>query len=360
VANPRIDELRRKLEKDPGSRLFAQLAEELRKEGQLIDAMRVCREGLARHPNYPSARMTLGRCLIDSGDPAGARAEFVAVLAAAPDNLLAARLLGDCHEALADWPAAVTTLEAALALAPGDRQLATRLEAARAHAANAERPQAPLPVLEFVDEPNALSLDTWELAAPSPDPQAVRDTPTSAPEAHVSATAQAFAREGEMQFDFEEPEPAPVAEAPVPGVDAPFTVAQGGASFTAPDDRAAGAAGPARDAVTGAPRAPAVHEDRALPAAGVPSPDAADSLAQDVLASVTLAELYHQQGALDRAAATYRLVLNRDPGNTRALERLAAVEAQQAAVGPLEPRERLLRTIERLERFSVAAQAERS
>ena len=32
--NPRIAELRKKLEKDPGSRLFAQLAEELRKEGR--------------------------------------------------------------------------------------------------------------------------------------------------------------------------------------------------------------------------------------------------------------------------------------------------------------------------------------
>ena len=32
AGNPRIDELRKKVDKDPGSRLFAQLAEELRAE----------------------------------------------------------------------------------------------------------------------------------------------------------------------------------------------------------------------------------------------------------------------------------------------------------------------------------------
>ena len=69
--NPRIEDLRRRLEKEPGSRIFAQLAEELRKEGDFAEAIRVSRSGLAQHPSYPSARMTLGRALFDSGDLAG-------------------------------------------------------------------------------------------------------------------------------------------------------------------------------------------------------------------------------------------------------------------------------------------------
>ena len=64
--NPRVEELRRRLEKDPSSRVFAQLAEELRKEGEFEDAIRVSRDGLEKHPFYPSARMTLGRALFDS------------------------------------------------------------------------------------------------------------------------------------------------------------------------------------------------------------------------------------------------------------------------------------------------------
>ena len=45
VADSRIDDLRRRLERDPGSRLFAQLAEEHRKAGELAEAIRVARGG---------------------------------------------------------------------------------------------------------------------------------------------------------------------------------------------------------------------------------------------------------------------------------------------------------------------------
>jgi len=100
--NPRIDELRKRLDKEPASRLFAQLAEELRKEGELAEAIRICREGLQKHPNYPSARMTLGRALLDTKDLSAARTEFEAVLKAAPDNILASRFLAECHEGLGD------------------------------------------------------------------------------------------------------------------------------------------------------------------------------------------------------------------------------------------------------------------
>lgn len=97
VKNPRIEELRRRLEKDPASRIFAQLAEELRKEGEFEEAVRISREGLQKHPFYPSARMTLGRALLDSGDLEAAKTEFEAVLQGAPDNLLARRFLEECQ-----------------------------------------------------------------------------------------------------------------------------------------------------------------------------------------------------------------------------------------------------------------------
>src|SRR5712692_6784274 len=95
--NPRIEELRRRLEKDRASRVFAQLAEELRKEGELEEAIRISREGLQKHPFYPSARMTLGRALVDSGDLEAAKTEFETVLQGAPDNLLARRFLEECQ-----------------------------------------------------------------------------------------------------------------------------------------------------------------------------------------------------------------------------------------------------------------------
>jgi predicted Zn-dependent protease len=123
VADTRIDELRRRLERDPGSRLFAQLAEELRKGGELGEAIRVARAGLAVNPAYPSARLTLGRALLDSGDATGARAELESALRDAPDNIQASRHLAQAREQLGDLKGAADQYRKTLLMAPDDRQL---------------------------------------------------------------------------------------------------------------------------------------------------------------------------------------------------------------------------------------------
>ena len=95
--NPRIDEHRRRVEKDPSSIAFAQLAEEYRRNRDYLQAVNVCRDGLARHPGYLSAQVTLGRALMELGQIAEARKELKAVLAVAPDNLAAIRAMADLH-----------------------------------------------------------------------------------------------------------------------------------------------------------------------------------------------------------------------------------------------------------------------
>ena len=85
----RLDELRRRVEKDPASIAFAPFAEELRKAGEHDEAVRVCRAGLEYHPAYLSAHVTLGRALIELQQYTEAQKEFEYVLLAAPDNLLA-------------------------------------------------------------------------------------------------------------------------------------------------------------------------------------------------------------------------------------------------------------------------------
>jgi tetratricopeptide (TPR) repeat protein len=91
----RIDDLRRRLQKDPASILFAQLAEEHRRTGDFETAIRICRSGLALHPAYLSARVTLGRALIEVGQLDDAAGELRHVLRIAPDNLAASRALDD-------------------------------------------------------------------------------------------------------------------------------------------------------------------------------------------------------------------------------------------------------------------------
>lgn len=94
----RIDELRRRVQNDPASIAFAQLAEEYRRSGQTEEAVRICRDGLTRHPGYLSARVTLGRALLDLGQLGEARGEFEFVVAEAAENLAAVRGLAEiCH-----------------------------------------------------------------------------------------------------------------------------------------------------------------------------------------------------------------------------------------------------------------------
>jgi tetratricopeptide (TPR) repeat protein len=83
--------LRRRVVNDPASLAFAQLAEELRRSGELDEAVRIARAGLERHPGYLSARATLGQALLQLGRLDEAEAELQQVLHVAPDNLLAVR-----------------------------------------------------------------------------------------------------------------------------------------------------------------------------------------------------------------------------------------------------------------------------
>jgi tetratricopeptide (TPR) repeat protein len=94
----RIEDLRRRILKDPASIAFAQLAEEHRRAGQFEEAVHVSRAGLAQHPAYLSARITLGRALLEMGRYDEAAAEFEYVLKAAPDNLTAVRELADIQQ----------------------------------------------------------------------------------------------------------------------------------------------------------------------------------------------------------------------------------------------------------------------
>jgi tetratricopeptide (TPR) repeat protein len=116
----RIDALRRRLQKDPGSIAFAQLAEEYRRAGRFQDAIDVCVAGLARHPGYLSARVTLGRALLEVGDIDGAQHELNDVLRVAPDNLSAIRGIAEVHRKKGEIPEALAQFRSAFEMASPD------------------------------------------------------------------------------------------------------------------------------------------------------------------------------------------------------------------------------------------------
>ena len=116
----RIEALRKRLQKDPGSIAFAQLAEEYRRAGRFHDSIDVCRAGLARHPGYLSARVTLGRALLEIGDIGSAQHELNDVLRVAPDNLSAIRGIAEVHRKKGEIPEALEQFRSAFEMASPD------------------------------------------------------------------------------------------------------------------------------------------------------------------------------------------------------------------------------------------------
>jgi tetratricopeptide (TPR) repeat protein len=121
--NPRIEELRRRVQKDEASIAFAQLAEEYRRAGRFQEAIDTCRSGLTHHPGYLSAHVTLGRALIETGELQSAQDELTRVLAAAPENLAALRGLAEIHHRRGELQQALDYYRSALELARHDPDL---------------------------------------------------------------------------------------------------------------------------------------------------------------------------------------------------------------------------------------------
>jgi tetratricopeptide (TPR) repeat protein len=121
--NSRLDDLRRRVQLDPSSIAFAQLAEEYRRSAMFQEAVDVCRAGLAVHPAYLSARVTLGRALVELQLFEEAQQELEFVLQSAPENLAAIRGLADVHHRRGALPEALAQYRAALAIARHDPDL---------------------------------------------------------------------------------------------------------------------------------------------------------------------------------------------------------------------------------------------
>jgi tetratricopeptide (TPR) repeat protein len=119
----RLEDLRRRVEKDPSSIAFAQLAEEYRRAAMFQEAVDVCRAGLTVHPSYLSARVTLGRALLELQQFDDAQHELEHVLQSAPENLAAIRGLADIFHRQGALAEALVQYRAALAIARHDPDL---------------------------------------------------------------------------------------------------------------------------------------------------------------------------------------------------------------------------------------------
>ena len=120
----RLEELKRRVDSDPASIAFASLAEEYRRAARFDEAVEASRAGLRFHPTYVSARVTLGRSLMELALYDQAERELHVVARSTPDNLAARRALGDLYWRQGELVRALEQLRLASGLAPGDGELA--------------------------------------------------------------------------------------------------------------------------------------------------------------------------------------------------------------------------------------------
>jgi tetratricopeptide (TPR) repeat protein len=117
-----------RLARDPTSLAFAPLADAYRKAGRTREAIRLCREGLGRFPQYSTARLILAKALLDDGNPEGALAEVRAALEKSPRDAEAQRLASELHRRAGRLEEALDHLRQAVKLEPGDRESRALLE----------------------------------------------------------------------------------------------------------------------------------------------------------------------------------------------------------------------------------------
>lgn len=311
ATNPKIEELRFKLKTDPKSRLFYQLAEELRRAGQLDEAEQYLRSGLGVYPTYLAAWVCLGRVLRDRKNDGAAVEALTRALQLDPGNVVAARLLADAYLALGEKVEAIKKYKLVLALLPADEELREQID--RIDRELHEPAAAPAP------EPEPEPASAAAAAQPEPDVQLPpldespfdRTLPPFEEEARVEvATADvepmSFAHE---ESPFEEPVSSFTADSVAIEQPAGFSIAAAPLAAEVP--------------------APLVEEEALPPVDATPVFDTESPLptpeAGDAANTLTMADLYARQGAVEDARHIYENILARDPENAEVRAKLAAL-----------------------------------
>lgn len=147
-----IRALTARLADEPGSLAFLELAEALRRRGQLDAAHKVARGGLSRYPALADAHDLMARILSDQGDLAGAFDAWASALQIDPMRVSALKGVGFLYFRAGETGPALDHLQRALEVDPDDvsiRQAISRIVApagdTASEAAGGRSAPAPVP-----------------------------------------------------------------------------------------------------------------------------------------------------------------------------------------------------------------------
>ena len=173
-----IRALTARMAEEPGSLAFLELAEALRRRGQLEAAFKVARGGLSRYPGLADAHDLMARVLSDQGDLAGAFDAWSSALQLDPMRTSALKGLAFLYFRAGDTPAALDHLQRAMEVDPDDptiRQAVGRIGAGRSEPSSA--PGAAAQGAAAGPSSGAPAERAEAPSAPTPAPVSARRTP---------------------------------------------------------------------------------------------------------------------------------------------------------------------------------------
>jgi tetratricopeptide (TPR) repeat protein len=341
-AADRIDQLRDRWRAEPFSRGFLQIAEEYRREGRLGDALAMLDEGLRQQPGYLSALVAKGRCLLELGQAAVAREALERVVRQDPTQAVATKLLVRAYVENGEARQARERLDLYGLLHGGDPEIRELGERIAALERGAARPPVPevgdvfnLPAVAV--PPPALALPGEEPAEPEP------------PVAFTAAWAQPPAEQPGRGLSLEPASPSNGDGEPFAGLataDArrrylAALVAEGIFSFEPAPAPAEEPAPPRAPVFEAEERSATVAEvlaesaERFPAAQPLPEPEpAAEPATVGPAATVTLGQVYLEQGHTEEAERIFHEVLRREPDSRGAREALEDLGRRQSAAAP--------------------------
>lgn len=113
-----IEQYRQILATNPASQIFVLLAEALRENQQFHEALLIAQNGMKRHPQLVSGRVSLGRILFELKRFDEAFVELQKVIETSPENILAHQLLGEIYVQRKDSERALQSFKKVLFLNP--------------------------------------------------------------------------------------------------------------------------------------------------------------------------------------------------------------------------------------------------
>jgi tetratricopeptide (TPR) repeat protein len=308
--SPEIAKLTEKLAADPKSRLFVPLAEEYIKSGMLEEAQSVLEDGLKIHPNFTSAKTTLGKVYFEKGQMQEAKTLFEALIAVNPDNYFAHRRLARIYHEEGRTEDARKSCNAVLAANPKDEEMNTLLESINRGPQVRTEPAGDVSThleLTAQTEPQAPEAPA-EITAESKAPEA---TPA------VSEPEDAGPFDQTKRIVLDDVPPAAVETAPSPPAE----------PEAPPQEVSESVAGTREESPNPEPAASGTAEEKPFAWSEEKPASEAAPPAEGDLATESLGDLYIKQGYYDKGIEIYRKLLARDPSDTGIRRKLEETES---------------------------------